>query len=217
MKTREPASNYDKMVYVARDIFLEYDQEKLIRKFQLSADDEWIYLEYLKTSCRISRESGRVEEELSAGVWSECCAYNTVMTIYDLLCYSKGDEAPVLSGEWCTSANFLVISGSPPGGNFTQKFAELFQKHKDGLKMACENLGGIPHQSAAKADIAYMIPVTSYFPVVVQLWEGDEEFPPELLLLWDKNAMDFLHFETSFFLQFDLLSRLENQILTGQS
>ena len=37
-------SNYDLQVDVGRKIFLEYDQEQLIRKFSLQADESRIYL-----------------------------------------------------------------------------------------------------------------------------------------------------------------------------
>ena len=57
-----------------------------------------------------------------------------------------------------------------------------------------------------------MIPVTSYFPVLLQFWEGDEEFPPKLMLLWDENSMAFLHYETTYYLQGDLLERLSQKL-----
>ena len=57
-----PTSNYDLQVDMAKKIFLEYDQELLIRKFSLDADDRWIFLLYLNTPCRISRTTGSVEE-----------------------------------------------------------------------------------------------------------------------------------------------------------
>ena len=44
----------------------------------------------------------------------------------------------------------------------------------------------------------------------ILVWAGDEEFPPKLLILWDRNADSFLHFETTFYLQGDLLNRLKN-------
>ena len=44
--------------------------------------------------------------------------------------------------------------------------------------------------------------------MLLQFWDGDEEFPPRLILLWDRSADQFLHFETTFYLQGDLLTRL---------
>ena len=65
-----PASNYDLQVDIAKRIFLEYDQELLIRKFRLEADPQYLYLTYLNTPCRISRENGQIDEFLGS-TWTE--------------------------------------------------------------------------------------------------------------------------------------------------
>lgn len=57
--------------------------------------------------------------------------------------------------------------------------------------------------------------MTDFFPVLLQFWEGDEEFSPRLLLLWDRNTTEFLRFETTFYLQGDLLERLKNRMEAG--
>lgn len=208
----QKVSNYDLQVDLVRSLFLEYDQEMMIRKFQLPADNAWIYITYMNTSCRICRKTGRVEECISA-TWQECRSYNTVMTIYDLLCHHKGEYAPKLSGDWCTIGSF-VVTGVQDSGGFTKKYAALFQEHMDELKAACAKLGGTLQKSIAGADVSCVMPVTSFFTVLLQFWEGDDEFPPKLTLLWDRNAIDFLHFETTFFLQGDLLERIKVKMNT---
>lgn len=205
MKKNIP-SNYDLQVDIGRRIFMGYDQKLLIQKFSLDADPQWIYLTYLNTPCRISRTDGRIDELLNS-TWTECRDYSTVMTIYDLLCYHKGAAAPVLYHQWCTVGSFIV-TGVQDTETFTKKYAALFDGRLDALKAACEKLGGTMEKKMAGADITCRIPVTPFFPVLLQFWEGDEEFPPKLILMWDRNANSFLHFETTFYLQGDLLERL---------
>ena len=209
---KEMQSNYDLQVDIGRKIFMEYDQETLIRKFSLQADESWIYLTYLNTPCRIYRADGRIDE-LVYGEWTECRNYSTVMTIYDLLCYHKGNTAPALHHQWCTVGAF-VVTGITDTGTFTKKAAALFDGHIEELKAACEKLGGTMEKRLAGADITCCIPVTHFFPVLLQFWEGDDEFPPKLQLMWDRNANSFLHFETTFFLQGDLFDRLKNVMET---
>ena len=60
----------------------------------------------------------------------------------------------------------------------------------------------------AGADVTCKIPVTPFFPILLQFRDGDEEFPPRFTILWDRNTPAFLHFETTFYLQGDLLERL---------
>ena len=203
---KQTTSNYDLQVDIGRRIFMEYDQQLLIRKFALEADENWIYLTYLNIPCRISRSDGRIEEQ--NGQWQECRDFSTVMTIYDLLCYHKGPQAPVLLGQWCTVGTF-VVTGVTQTGTFTGKVAKQFDRHLPELKAACERLGGLLQPRMAGADVTCLFQVTPFFPVLLQFWESDEDFPAKLVLLWDRNADRFLHFETTFYLQGDLLERLQ--------
>ncbi len=213
MEKKINPSNYDRQVDIGRRIFMEYDQNVLIQKFTLEADEQWIYLTYINTPCRISRADGQIDE-LRDGLWTECRNFSTVMTIYDLLCYHRGANAPALFHEWCTVGTF-VVTGVTDTGTFTKKYAALFDGHVEELKAACTKLGGTLEKRMAGADVTCRIPVTSFFPVLLQFWEGDEEFPPKLMLLWDRNATSFLHFETTFYLQGDLLERLKGHMTAG--
>ena len=202
--------NYDLQVDIAKRIFLQYDQKRMIRKFSLDADEQWIYLTYLNTPCRIHRKNGGVEE-YCGNRWQECREYSTVMTIYDLLCYHKGETLPELSGAWCAVGTF-VVTGVTKTETFTKKFAKLFDHRLDELKTACEKLGGSLQKPMAGADVTCRFWVTPFFPVLLQFWESDEEFPAKLLILWDRNTTSFMHYETTFYLQGDLLERLQNYI-----
>lgn len=203
----QPRNNYDLQVDMARRIFMDYDQLLLIEKYALPADEAFLYLTYLNTPCRICRADGRIDQLIS-GSWEECRSFNTVMTIYDLLCYHKGRTPPALFHQWCTAGNF-IITGVTDTGTFTTKAAALFDGRLEELKAACFQLGGMEQPRLAGADFTCRIPVTPFFPVLLQFWEGDEDFPPKLQLMWDRNADSFLHFETTFYLQGDVIGRLK--------
>ncbi|MBR2309607.1 MAG: DUF3786 domain-containing protein [Oscillospiraceae bacterium] len=203
-------NNYDLQVDIAKKIFLEWDQKTIIRKFNLEADESHIYLTYLNTPCRINRQTGSVEEQ-RGNTWQECRNFSTVMTIYDLLCFHKGETPPPLFDRWCTVGTF-VITGVTQTDTFTKEYAALFNGRLSELKTATQKLGGVVQPSMAGADLTCRFPVTPFFPVLLQFWEGDEEFPPKLMLLWDRNTDSFMHFETTFYLQGDLLARLKRAI-----
>jgi len=207
---KKAGSNYDLQLDIAKGIFLKYDQELLIRKFHLEADELWIYLSYLQIPCRIHRKDGGIQECCN-GIWKECRSFSTVMTVYDSLCYPQGASVPELMGQWCSVGTF-VVTGVTDTETFTKKYAAQFDGRLDALKAACENLGGVQQPSMAGADVTCRFAVTPFFPVLLQFWESDEEFPPKLMLLWDRNTDKFLHFETTFYLQGDLLERLWNQM-----
>ena len=189
---------------------MAYDQEQMIRKFRLDADAQYIYLRYLNTPCRIRRSTGEIET-LIANAWCACREYGTVMTVYDLLCYHKGENAPVLFEQWCAVGTF-VVTGVTETETFTKKYANLFDGRLDELKAACGSLGGCLQEPVAGADLTCRFQVTPFFPVLLQFWQGDDEFPPKLLLLWDRNTDSFMHFETTFYLQGSLLERMKEAL-----
>ena len=45
--------NYEKQVYTGRELFLKYNQDKLIEKYGLKHDEEYLYLKYIETEYRI--------------------------------------------------------------------------------------------------------------------------------------------------------------------
>ena len=210
---KNSVSNYDLQVDMAKEIFMSYDHHRLICKFSLRADDSWIYLTYLNTPCRISREHGGIEE-FAAAQWRECRSYDTVMTIYDILCYHKGDVMPGLSGQWCAVGNFIV-TGITQADGFARKYAGIFDGHLVRFKEACACMGGEILPRMAGADLTCRFQATPFFPVLLQFWEGDEDFPPKLMLLWDSNTPSFLHFESTFYLQGDLMERLLREFNGG--
>ena len=203
-------SNYDLQADLARKLFLTYDQTGLIRKYDLRSDDRWIYMDYLNIPSRIGRADGRIWQR-RGDQWVECRDFSTVMTVYDLLCHHRGEQAPKCTGQWCAVGHF-VVTGVTDTGAFTKKYAARFDGRLEEVKAACAALGGVAHKSVAGADITCIFPVTPWFPVMLQFWASDEEFPAALKLLWDRASMDFLHFETTFYLQGDLLERLWEQL-----
>ena len=52
--------NYEKQVYIGRELFLQHDQDKLIEKYGLEHDEEYLYLKYIGTEYRISRRDGAI-------------------------------------------------------------------------------------------------------------------------------------------------------------
>lgn len=41
--------NYEKQVYIGRELFLQHDQDKLIEKYGLKHNEEYLYLKYIGT------------------------------------------------------------------------------------------------------------------------------------------------------------------------
>ena len=70
-------SNYEQVIENWRRKFLEMDQVALIRKFDLEADDEALYITYFSRKLRIDRKNGVITDQ---GVRP---GFDTVMNIYN--------------------------------------------------------------------------------------------------------------------------------------
>ena len=204
---RAGKDNYEKQVYLGREWFLKYDQDALIRKYKLKNDKEYLYLKYLGTEYRINRRNGAVAYKKKEE-WLVCEVYTTVMTIYDFLCCSGAKMLPPLTGQWQPVGAFVKTGSSPSAAVFAEKYEKAFSGKVESVRQACLCLGGKVQNRLAGADLTVEIPVIEEFSVLFQFWDADEEFPPKILLLWDKASLSYLHFETTYYLQGDLLEAI---------
>ena len=199
------SDNYEKQVIFSRGLFLKYDQQEMIEKFHLQADETYIYLILLGREYRIRRSDGAVLTEEG-----ECLDFSTTFTIYDVLCCSVAH--PILAHEWAVVGNLQMLSSSPGTDTFTGKYAELFSGKTELLWDACRQIGGRRPALSAGADVSWEFDLFPFLPVQFRFWDGDDEFPAQIKLLWDKNTLDFLHFETTYYAQGLLLNILREKM-----
>lgn len=194
-------NNYTIAATAARAEFLKYDQDRMIRRFALDHDDERLYIAFYGTRYSINRETGEVlrcADGAPAG-------FNAVLSIYDVLCYGK--ENAHLSGEWQTLSNLSPASNFGASGRnlFTRVLAQ-FSGRVEALRAACVALGG---RTSTRADVGFEFSAFPFLPIVLQFWEGDEEFEPRMNFLFDANTLDYIRFETAWYVADHLLSLLE--------
>ena len=209
MKDRQSSSNYEKMKNDMAAVFLQYDQERMIQKFGLEQDPEYLYIRCLERNYRISRTSGRVSWSEDAFRSEETADYNEAMTIYDVLCYSR--EGCRLAHEWVNVESLFSIQGGTlqKGSGFFQHAGKDFTGKTAALIRACEKLGG---KRMEKGDAAYELYLFPFLPMVLRFWDSDEDFPASLQILADKNIFDYMHYETLMFAISHLLNRIKDEM-----
>lgn len=194
-------SNYEITKRQMARSFAQRDHEETIRRFHLDSDEDSLRIRFLNSFYRIHRRTGTVTREADG---SEA-DFNEAMTLYDVLCNAKAGCAP--DGEF-VSLNHLVNAASKPeqSGALTERQTRLFDGREAALDQACRRLGG---EKYGKGDVAYRLPLFDFLPVALQFWSSDDEFPASLQLLWDRNTLDFMHFETVWYAAGHLTRRLE--------
>jgi hypothetical protein len=95
------------------------------------------------------------------------------------------------AGQWISEKD--VPGGSTffrgPHAIPTHLISARFGNAIQGFKERCEQFKGI---SLDLADAAYVFALTSRIPVAVLYWRGDDEFPPESKILYDKTIAEHL-------------------------
>lgn len=198
----EYRDNYQIQAQQAKQHFLRYDQQKLIEKLKLGHDETYLYVKFLCQPYRINRKTADIQRQ-EKGQWIDGNSYEEVMTLLDLICDSREDR--YLACRWKNMQSFGLMFHQNLLENKADPYALRFEADTEGFRRACLALSGteLPH-----GDAAYAIEVFDGLQIALQLWLGDEEFPPNLRFLWDENALMYIKYETMYFAKGLLLRRL---------
>ena len=179
-------SNYDQVIENWRLKFLEMDQEELIRKFQLEADEEFLYIIYFSKRFRIDRKTAFITEH------GKSPGFDTVMNIYNTFYYSAAH--PVASGNLVAFRQVKRVYPFEAAYRRTiiSRLQELFSGKTEELRKACEALGGT---LLPQGDVGYVLPVFPFLNIAVLFWDKDEEFEAQANMLFDSEITEFMHEE----------------------
>ena len=192
--------NYSIQSERARALFLTYDQAAMCARLGLAMTETDIPLRFLGEACRVRRADGRVlrPDGSEAG-------FHAVMTIYDAL--ARTGPTPRLAGTFVPTAALHGIHGTRAvHEDLHAAAAARFAGRCEALAAALAALGGKPWDGPG--DVAYTLDVFDFFPVCVRFWDADEDFPASLQFLWDAKALDFLHYETLWYVLAEIIGRL---------
>ena len=189
---------------IARDraqvYFLNFDQQAIIDRWGLRNDANYLYLDFVGRPYRICRKSGRVERLFD----STQADFSETLSIFDLLCHKGNDQ--FLTGRY---APVNSLRGRPVSvgvdAEFHGKVARYFDMNPALLKAACLALGGTP---VNMGDIGFCFPIFDKMQVILKFYHSDEDFPASLTFLWDENTLNFVFYETVFYIAGFLLDTL---------
>lgn len=201
---RDKQDNYELARDRAAAYFLGYSQEALIRNWDLEYDEDWLYLRFLCRDYRICRKTGQVFrcEDGAAADFSEA------LSIYDLLCH---EGYPKVAAGCYAPVNSLGTRYVGVTTDFSSADADFFDRNFFGFTCSCHYLGGEP---VPLGDAGFSFTVFRDLKVQLKFYHADEEFPASLTLLWDVNTLEFMKYETVFYVAGALLRCLHDLIET---
>lgn len=185
-------NNYELSRNRAQAYFLGFDQQQIIDTWCLQADSDFLYVDFLSRPYRVCRKTGSIFR-----CWDGSQAeFEEVLSIFDLLCHDgsgkhiSGSYAPVNS-----------LKGRPRaigvGTDFHTKTAALLGRNTDAFRAACLSLGGT---EVPMGDIGFQFPLFQELRLILKFYQRDEEFPATLTLLWDENLLQYVYYETVFYI-----------------
>ncbi len=214
MELQGNTNNYEKWCSEWGKRFLTMDQEQLLHRIPgLEEEENYLTLFYFHQKYGIHRTTGEI---VSFETPEKPSAF-TRLNLYALLWYCKEDAR--FLGEWLP---FRSLKDASPFGPAFQKsvidvFAQTFSGHIQELELACQSLGG---EKIAYSDAGYQIPAFACIPVRFLFWDGDDEFPAQANILFDRGAVDFIHVETLVTIASEgltLLSKASKRTLVGNT
>ncbi len=124
--------------------------------------------------------------------------------IVNYLLQSKAIET---SNEWISEKDI------PGGTTFfrgpheipTRLIASRYSSDIQSFKNTCNKFGGKPFDMA---DAAFVFNITPRIPVAVLFWDGDDEFPAEAKVLFDRSIIKQLASDIIYALAVDVCSRI---------
>lgn len=110
-------------------------------------------------------------------------------------------------GEWVSEKDIPGGEGFFRGPHTipTHPVAHRYNEDTSAFANHCLKLGGTPLDLA---DASFSFSITPRIPVAILCWQGDEDFPPESKLLYDRSIGDHLALDIIFALATGVCSRL---------
>lgn len=191
-------NNYDRMLLAARQRFLEYDSQALGQKPGVTDLGSELITDFLGQRTVIRKEDGQILLD------GRIAGFGEGLSVLDWLCDRKPDATASL--EFCPIGSLPGVYVG--GGNLSMdmpRLAMAIDRKPEKFQTACLEIGGLPEKLG---DLGFQLKIFPDLPMCLKFYFGDEEFPPQLTLLWDRNMLRFVRYETVYYIAGCLQARL---------
>ncbi len=197
-------NNYEQAQELARLHFLRYDHRKLVHRCGVQDDGVYLTFPFLGAQTRVEKATGCITFSCDGFLTQWEADFSEALSVYDWLCDQKpGAKA---SGEYCPVSRLSGVYVSGGGLPITGgKLSGQIDREPDKFQTACVALGAKPQPLG---DIGYTLDIFPELPMALKFYHSDEDFPASLTLLWDTHMLDFVRYETVYYIAGVLLRRV---------
>ncbi len=192
-------NNYDKMLADAQKRCAGYDMAALAAKPGVEDMPEHLKTKFIGQEVQVFKADGAVTVD------GRPATFGQALSVYDWLCDRKADA--VASGDFCPVSSLPGVYASGKGlGMNMPTLSKRIHEEPERFRAVMAALGA---HKLDLGDIGYRLDVFPDLPMCLKFYFGDEEFPPQLSLLWDKNSLRFVRYETIYYIAGCLHERLK--------
>lgn len=203
-KIREIKDNYQDVILAWEERAKEWDYQKKYQSIGLDGytKERMLPLTFYGTSYWIHREDGGIYEDLQM---KKKAGFDVAMSIYSLFFHSVSH--PRNSGKWVPFREVKRAGGYADAFRRTilEPLAKAFDGKLEKLLEAGEKLG---FERITYSDAGFQAMAFSCMPVQFLFWDGDDEFPAQVNILFDAEITDYIHEETVVLVAADGTKRL---------
>ena len=191
-------NNYDRMLLSAQQRFLEYDPHLLAIRPGVEDRANHLSTRFLGQQVCIFKDNGYVTLD------GETADFAQTLSVLDWLCDRKPDA--VASEAYCPVGSLpgVYVGGSGLSMEMPQ-LADAIHAAPDIFRNACKTMGAMEEKLG---DLGAKLEIFPGLRMCLKFYFGDEEFAPQLTLLWDRNMLHFVRYETIYYIAGCLHKRL---------
>lgn len=202
-KRDRPGTVYEQALSVLKERVRRADFKRIAPLFGADfVEPDGLTLLFLNERYRVTKEKVLDESGREARPWIS-------ILIYNHLCVP---DPPPTSGEWSTFSSVPASHAKDKAwvGHVEEVIAGHFSGNLDGLRTACERLGGRTAGMKANHDAAYEFRFFPLYPVLLVFDDEakEEDFPAQCRILLDRNAPFYLDIESMVVLGEEFAARL---------
>lgn len=182
--------NYKKLEIFWHDTFRDMpDKESKAAALDIPLKSGIVHIRYYNREYTLNFKTGDIIPENK----SQTVPFYDAMFIYHLFRYSSPHPKAAFEYVPFRDVPGTAVFDAAFKKSSTDPFAKHFSGRLDAFCKACESLNGtkLPY-----GDAGYSLPVWKDLYLRIIFWDGDEEFPASVNVLFDRNITEFTHPET---------------------